>query len=240
MALPIGVLQPNGAFAYSCTGVDHCYGVNSWSGGTTGVSAWITANRLTCSGCGLNDFITNELWLATGSQQYWVEAGITTYNKATDTNPANTPRTSYFWADWRPGSQWYEHEMDQIPGADLGQYTYFEILKVSGANQFNVTVSGYSGYHAYGYSTDNTMGLPGIIQVGQELAGTAGASAPTAHYIYNQWFDSSSIPHYQGANGALNPSVYNSGATGPIVRSWAILPSSPNSYGGDLWTSCGC
>lgn len=71
-----------------------------------------------------------------------------------------------------------------------------------------------------------------FIEIGAELAGASGASAPTADFTYNQWRDSSAYNwHYQTGNG-LTPKVNN-----PPYGGWAVPPSG-SSTGGDWYTYC--
>jgi hypothetical protein len=41
---------------------------------------------------------------------------------------------------------------------------------------------------------------PDDINIGEELQGTSGASAPTAHYTYNVWEGTDNNTHYQTMN----------------------------------------
>lgn len=67
-------LRVNVVPLYSCGNgqTGHCYANQNWSGGTPGSRSSIFTNQIYSDDC----FVTNEMWLATPSRQYWVEAGM--------------------------------------------------------------------------------------------------------------------------------------------------------------------
>jgi hypothetical protein len=211
---------------YSCT--YHCYGINDWPGGPiNGSHTAVSVVQLSCtpgaSLCGQGWFIDNEMWLAqnTSCCSYWVEAGYSTYSNDHYTS------IDYFWADLRPGSSYYEHVLSTVPSGDYGNYANLTI-KRSSSSSFSVSISS-PNYSYSGSSTSNSM-TPNDINIGQELYGTIGASAPTAHYIYNQWIDTSNVSHYQTANGSIT-------SDSPPYAGWTTWPSS-SSTGGNMYTYC--
>jgi hypothetical protein len=214
---------------YACT--YHCYGYNDWPGGPiNGSVTYIKIVQLSCSftSCSNGPFIDNEMWLndltnPNGACPCFVEAGYTTIAGSHQT------RYDYFWGDNRPTWGIFFHDLAQIPAGDYGNYTQFYINR-SGSSSFQVYVAS-ANYNATQYSTSNSM-TPGDINIGSELYGTAGASAPTAHFIYNIWIDTSGVSHYQSVNGTLK---YLNGP--PPYRGWTTPPIYSSS-GGDLYTYC--
>jgi hypothetical protein len=181
------ILRPQ----YNCN--DHCYGIATTNiSGIRGVEVDMDISRISCN-CYNPSFVDNEVWLEASGGLYWVEVGYSTYSPTS---------VKYFWADFRPGSVYHEHNPSgNIPSNDYGTTGYFQIYP-SGTNAWFVLVDTQNTYW-YGYSTSNTMS-PSEIQMGQELAGTSGESAPyaafTQRYYINQNLDTVAI----GSNRTLS------------------------------------
>lgn len=73
---------------------------------------------------------------------------------------------------------------------------------------------------------------PNAIQIGQELTGSSGASAPTASFTSNRYADpGNSNFYYQGAD------AYTGTPASPPYDYWYILPSQ-STTGGEFRTYC--
>ncbi len=200
-------------FSYSCN--DHCYGRNVWPGNTRGGITTVDVNPM---GSG-NGFVTNEIWVDDPNSNHsesckssddipdcWIEAG---YASGGSNNGATE---YYFWADVRPCGcgGYHEHDSPQINTNDYGG-TANIVIEQGGASSctgYNsstwcIDVSGgYDGIS--GLSDPNTMHASSIF-IGQELVGTSDVYAPTAHFTYNNWVNSSGQPQYQTVDGNLDP-----------------------------------
>lgn len=190
---------------YSCgnaTSGTHCYAYadtnNSAFYNAKGATVKILVVQMQCSQCGGNPgttsgFVNNEMWFY-ASGYYWVEVGYLTQADAFHS------WEDYFWGDKRPvdcSTCVNYHDMGGIPSGDYNQYATFTIKRTS-SNSFHATVSSPNASKS-GDSTNNTMDVAGV-QMGQELAGNAGASAPNARYIYRSYWNSSGVSTSIGGN----------------------------------------
>ncbi len=203
LAAPTGCNDPAQA-SYSCSPT-HCYSINQWysstgyyaAAKTTMVVSHLFAQGNTC------DHINAEEWLSDfqGGHDYWVEEGLTSGN---DCVGGYCPIvTCYFWEDNRPGSSLIGHVMGAAQSSDWGNQATFQIAS-SGSGVWTVDVWAPS-QHDSDQSTSNSMS-PNNIEIGGEVAGTSGASAPTTYSQWNtyntgggsQYFNSDGTPHVQG------------------------------------------
>lgn len=226
------VFQTHPARAYDCS--SHCYGMNSWLGTTAGAVTDISVVPLQCpkASCwsvntGETAFITNEAWLtdrATGGN-WWVEAGYHTYAQASGVT------VDYFWADMRPLFYYALHDLGPVPQGDFGRTAEFVISSVGGCSPYTVGIAS-PNYYMYGQqSTDNAM-TPNDIDIGQELSGYGGPSAPRAYFTGSQWEDYNGNFNYQTLDGSL---YYNN----PPYVGWSSgHKPSQSTTGGQLWTNC--
>lgn len=206
---------------YSCGNANtrpHCYAQTNSQWPTfsefayaQGATVKILVVSMQCSQCGggttTSGFVDNEMWLIDGSG-YFVEAGYSTHS-----NPLQTYE-EYFWGDYRPADCSgciNQHPWGDVPSGDYNQYATFTI-KRSSSTSFHVTASSPHASKT-GDSTNNTMTVIGV-NMGQELAGNAGASAPYAHYIYRYYWNSSGVStaigtHYAVDHPASGPPYWN-------------------------------
>jgi hypothetical protein len=97
-------------------------------------------------------------------------------------------------------------------------------IKRSGSSSFHVTISSPNASKT-GDSTNNTMTVSGV-NMGQELAGNAGASAPYAHYIYRSYWNSSGVSKGVGTQYS------------PVDGAPPYWQQIPGTTVGDFETSC--
>jgi hypothetical protein len=179
----VTALSGCGGQGYSCgnPAENHCYGIVTWPGVSTGLSTAITAVSLT-SGDGL---VNDEAWLvddehSTSGAEYWVEAG-----EGTD----DTGSTNYFWAEDTPGSGYMSYELGPVEESDTrnGAFIAYSISQDAAvSNQWDITVSrAATGQMLYSVqSTQNSM-TPNKVDEGLELAGQQNAQAPFAFFSRN-------------------------------------------------------
>jgi hypothetical protein len=185
---------------------------------------------------GQTGFIDNETWLVdfdsytcanNAERACWVEAGYGTfYDYDTNTSP-----NIYFWADSRPLYLGYtEHPLYPVSSSDKNV-----IINIYTGSNYNWYVNMYPSYSQYyqEQSTDNEM-VPAHIELGQELQGTSGASAPTASFQFNGY--------YIGPADKLAFDYFTRGQdyseiSRPPYGRWVAVPDSQNS-GGEWITSC--
>jgi hypothetical protein len=233
------------ASTYSCGNgsAGHCYGQTSWSEQTQYFGAYVDLQEPTMncpSNCG--GFIDNEIWLIDSNSsgctsnsfgQCWVEAGYIAQSGQS---------TQFFWADSRPQTS-STFNLHILGDADpVGTTDHFMIVKDGRVSPqvFQVFVYNTSESTLYN-GTSVTSGTPmaaNAIHIGQELAGTQGASAGTADYTRNIWAVQSLGPEYvfwyrrETDEGSVR-------SDNPPFGSWAIDPSNPPPpEGGEFTTHC--
>jgi hypothetical protein len=191
------------ATSYSCGNLssNHCYANMYWPGGIQGEKTDILAEPINC---GCDGFLNAELWVQASSgcaPNCWVEAGLK--------NETGYGSTFSFWADQRPGGGYHNHYNNGITQGDIGHSITFFIYK-TGTNQWRVTKAhaGVNGCTSQcsadwtQYSTNNSM-VANYITLGDELAGSSGASSPDIHFTWNFYYNNSSwYPQGAGNPGA--------------------------------------
>lgn len=233
LSLSLLVTHAPPALAYSCgeptpdpTGQQHCYATVrrdapiTRTDGWLGASVAISVTDMTCSGCDAN-FIDNEMWLrgpdSSNNGRYWVEAG---YERIGNSGQV------YFWADWRPNSLFYGHQMGTVPAGDYYHNATFWIYRTPGwADRFSVQMISWTRSWT-GLSTDNWMQVLRT-DMGMELSGYSGAHAGTAFFTSR---------YYQ----ALNTYWY-------LLPAWRYgdperqdAPTQIFQNGSDFYTYCTC
>jgi hypothetical protein len=231
---------------YSCgnASAGHCYGQTSWSEQTQYFGAYVDLQEPTMncpSNCG--GFIDNEIWLidtnsaACKSNSFgecWVEAGYITQAGQ---------GTQFFWADSRPQTS-STFNLHILGNADpVGTTDHFMIIKDGRVSPqvFQVWVYNTSEstlYHGTSVTSNGNPMSGNQIHIGQELAGTQGASAGDAQYTRNIWAVQTLGPEYvfwynrQKDEGSVR-------SDNPPFASWSINPSNPPPpEGGEFTTHC--
>ena len=241
LAVCLSVVIGGRAFAYSCGNPSsgHCYGVAGWSEHPQyfGAYADIQIGHLHSTGGG---FVDDEIWLiddttpaCTGNPftMCWVESG---YIADQGSNQI------YFWADSRPmnSSTFNLHLLGSTDAA--GTTDHFMMIKDArgAAGIFQLWLYNDSLSTLYnGTSTSNTMNGDRIL-IGQELAGTSGASADNVNFTRNIWAVQVLGPEYVFW---YNRQIHNGGVTSnnPPFASWTINATSPPPpEGGQFTTHC--
>jgi hypothetical protein len=157
------------------------------------------------------------MWLVDGN--YWTEAGVTD-------QPSRASGNLLFYADNRAFWGYAEHFSNPLTSADYARYMQVDLVKTD--QGISVALSGLPNTSLYDVSANSIS--PKQIQIGLELTGTSGASAPRNGYVLNQWYNGS-VWTYQGNNGIANQT------NTPVNAYWTHYPSTPGSNGGQ-WTTC--
>jgi hypothetical protein len=240
--------------AYSCgtPSANHCYGTNVWSQSTEyfGAYADISQATLSCSsGCG--GFVDDEIWLVdydspqcntNDFSMCWVEAGT----NATDGN-----NRSYFWAEGRAGSgNTFNAHYFGTPDP-VGTVDHYMLIKDGRSNPNPYLIFIYNDSQSTLYSGTSTVAGTGgcggsdpaqmvgkTIIIGQELAGSSGASAGTANFTRNIWavqaLDAGYTFWYNAETAAGSVT-----SAAPPTASWTAAPGSPGApEGGQFTTRC--
>lgn len=225
--------SPAHATTYSCS--NYCYAKVEWysfSNGLSGLWTNINTQLLSCSSsCGR---IGNVTWLVQHSNtnctnfsqnQCWIEAG--------HVNLGDANKDHWYFADNRPGSgsgSYNEYFLGTIPSAEYGHTDNYSIKKNTGTNNWSVVMAGYTQTWS-GTSSNNSM-TPDRVDTGLELKGTSGASAASAPYNDNEYFDSSGNAHAESTTSIDKSMLSQSPASGSY--------STTSGTGGTLTTSCAC
>src|SRR2546423_1390575 len=190
--------------AYSCGNPSsaHCYGKASWSQRGEYFGAFTEAAQapLSCpSGCG--GFVDDEIWLidttssgctANSFGMCWVEAGSIAIDGS---------EPVFFWADARPTST-STFNLHLLGATDpAGTLDHYMIVKDGRASPQTFLVFIYTDSFSTLYNGVSSLqsGPPMSghrIDVGQELAGTTGASAGRANFVRNIWAVQALGPEY--------------------------------------------
>ncbi len=244
----IFILSAAACFAsnYSCgnASAGHCYGQTSWSEQTQYFGAYVDLQEpsMNCpSNCG--GFIDNEIWLIDSSStpcvansfgQCWVEAGYIAQSGG---------GTQFFWADSRPQSSSTFNLHIEGDADPVGTTDHFMIVKDGRVSPqvFQVFIYNTSESTLYNGTSKTSNGdtmAANAIHIGQELAGTGGASAGNAEYTRNIWAVQALGPEYvfwyqrEQDEGSVR-------SDNPPFGSWSISPSNPPPpEGGEFTTHC--
>jgi len=236
LALARVTINSQAALAYSCPAGFHCIADYDWYGGPiNGAETTVDVVHVSCSisSCSqANSFVDNELWdyqihTSQCSGQCRIEAGYTTGNYDSSIHTADV---LYFWEELKPNSTPMVHVYGFVPGQDFGHKATIKIYAEC-CNAFNVEIDGYS-QSWYATSTNNTMAVNDI-NIGQELAGSSGSTAPTAYFTNNIWIDRSGNSHYQYQDGN---GIQQQG--GPPPHLVVAVPPRLSPTGGSMYTYC--
>ena len=233
--------------AYSCGNESsgHCYGTNDWFGPSGsylgGGRTDIVVVTDSCSGCS-SSLVSTEMWVydnTSGETQYclsgecWIETGFVANTSIC--NP-NGWTECYFWADNRANGGFHVWALT-LPSDNYGHHTRFKIKNLDNSDWYisvNPLASSDGGFT--GYSTSNTM-YPQDEQMGQELGGTGGVTAPSTDFTNNEWADNLDNYYYQTKAGCSH-TPNHCFAYDPPYTNWYSTPNCCNN-GGDfqVWTS---
>jgi hypothetical protein len=209
---------------YNCGQVnnrDHCWtqlyiGFNPAVAGIRGFQTKVNVVSMNPG----DGFITDEFWLSGSNCSCWIETGY----KADQTGQY------YYWGQQAPGSSFGFTDLGPVTAADLGQWATFTIQQIS-PQSFSIEV--VTPTHSYVVTVNNSYlsdpNALAYVQVGQELAGTTGATANYAFFEYNKLFVGGSWSYITTA-GAIKQDA-------PPYGGWLGTPSSSNP-GGIFLTQC--
>lgn len=185
--------------AEACSLSSHCYGIAAGSAsGIDGDYVFITPS---CLSIPSGNFVTDELWLPSSGAAYWVEVGYLQLGSGLNVGGITTAGRYGFWADKRPGSQFYAHVLQTNPPLSAGAPA--EIYK-NGSSSWETYFNGY-----FGTSTSNTM-TPAYGEWGSE---TTSGSAHSLSTGTSAEYETGSSFH----SGIPNPSWES---TPPQTFSW--------------------
>jgi hypothetical protein len=179
--------------------------------------------------------LTDELWVRSADDlcrdgKCWIEVGIIA-------NAGYLPRneTHVFWADNRPNSTFFFHDLGPVQRAEYGKPIDLNIFFIR-TPPFPYGVSAVVcatqqgdcfSRILVGRSTSNTM-VPDSIDIGLELAGTTGANGPGAT------FESSRVDSTVGSKLIDQDGTVRQ--DWPAAVEWLTPPSAQ--HGGVLHTDC--
>jgi hypothetical protein len=237
---------------YSCgnsTG-SHCYGIATLPAALNGepnFRGFVTAVDAVPLNSG-NGEINNEIWVvqqgnpACGSianSQCWIEVGL---SAGADAGGCSLPsnETHIFWADNRPNQGFFCHDQGALQPQEFNQPVFLAIaIRPPEPNSYDVealTCTSTSGSGScprraiIGKSSNNAMAA-NLVEMGMELAGNSGASAPVTH------FNGSIAPNPNVIFGWTYVNVDGSVITNtPVKGGWSLTPST--NPGGSFFTSC--
>src|ERR1035438_5345135 len=179
---------------YNCWG-PHCYGTAAWDGQSPSVISLEATVKLVPLNGG-DGFVDDEVWVidrndtnCTNVTQNifnlcWIELGAVA-------GPAwfpNDSATHLFWAENRPTSPgnpsaFFFHTLANPSSGELSSHVDYAITRdarpVSGNGWIIAATTSSNQYVA---TTTNSMAPPASIEIGQELYGSSGASAPKADF----------------------------------------------------------
>lgn len=248
----------------------HCYGLVHWAAPRYyGAGMTLRTVSIVSPARGREDgnFVDNELWLvdasptcaSSGFRACWVETGYMS-------NFALPGEVNTFWAQGRPDGTLPVHFIVLTPMRLLPSpfYTSYEIIQRTGSS-FRITICCLHGVtngrldprHPFVAEVTDLPITPNRIDMGQELAGAGGGSAPRADYRYPMWWDalcaSGTPDEPSGPLGAVRGECGDGGesrfrvqdsdgtvvSSNPPAAGWLDLPSRATlSPGGEFVTQC--
>jgi hypothetical protein len=231
---------------YKCSD-NHCYGLTvlpAAQNGEPGFRGFVTTVNAVALNSGDGE-INDEIWVVDKNSagcggQCWIEVGLSAgANTGGCSLPSN--ETHVFWADNRPNQGFFCHDQGALQAQEFNQPVFLAIaVRPTDPNSFDVealtctstTGNGTCQRRAIiGTSTNNTMAATAI-EMGMELAGTNGASAPATN------FTGSLTPNPNVSFGwtflKLDGNILQNA---PVKGAWTTTPSTSNS-GGSFQTSC--
>lgn len=232
-ALPLTSCSNN----YNCSN-PHCYGVVSWDNQSPPVVLLEATVKLMPMHGG-DGFVDDEMWVVDRNDKNcsnysmcWIELGALA-------GPAwfNDKATHLFWAENRPtsggdGAGFFFHPLANPVGNELNSHVDYLITRdARPVNGNGWIVAATTSANQYIASMNNAMTPPKTVEIGQELYGTSGASAPIVD------FDATAI----GTSTTVwdNAEVTNDGTVSsdsPPIGYWQLSPSA--GAGGIFITRC--
>ena len=188
----------------SCTSTNHCYGVAF--GDLSGITGDAVTIEPSCLSTPSGNFVTDEVWLVDATAAHWIEVGYIQIGSGTNVGGLTTAGRYGFWGDDRPGSQLFNHVLQNNPPLSPGVGAQIQ------SNGHDSWASFFNGHE--GTSTANTM-TPNFGEYGSE---TTSASAESVSFGDNAV--------YQTASGWFTgvPGEPGSGTTAesPQTFSWQV------------------
>jgi hypothetical protein len=231
-----------GPTTYSCGGATggHCYGVVRVRPAVPkGVSTSLTAVAMN----GGDGHVSDEMWLVQdnnptcGGGQCWVEVGL----RAGIGCGGTVAGAEVFWADNRPNNGFFCHDLGALQPQEIGQPTFLVIaIRPLSPNTFDIealTCTSAAGPGAcprrifLSNSGNNSMAA-NAWNIGLEVSGSSGASAPNTSFDHNLVTDPQSPIGW-----AFLTTDGEALVSAPVGAGWTTRPSTSSS-GGSWFTSC--
>lgn len=183
--------------AEACTVSSHCYGeAYSSPSGIIGVYTYIQPS---CLGIPSGNFVTDEAWLSSSGNTYWVEAGYLQLGSGLNVGGIASAGRYAFFGDNRPGGGFHNHVLETNPpfGVDT------EIWKNTSSTWY-ANVDGVQGE-----STSDTMTSTTGIWGSETTSNTTHSLAAF-----------SSVEYYVGSTWHSGLSSWGTAANSPQTFSW--------------------
>lgn len=200
VAATVGWAGASASPAEACSFTNHCYGTTE--GTPSGIDGDYVNITPSCLGTPSGNFVTDELWLVSSSATYWVEVGYLQLGSGVNLGGITTAGRYGFWADQRPGSQFFAHVLQTNPSLSAGATA--EISK-AGSATYNAYFNGHSGT-----SRSNTM----TPQYGEWGSETTSASAHSLSVGDTAEYETGDAFH----SGVPSPRSW--GSNSPQIFSW--------------------
>jgi hypothetical protein len=143
----VGFGVATAATAQACSVAAHCYGETFES--PSGISGDFVIATPSCLSIPSGNFVTDEIWVTSSGNTYWVEAGYLQLGSNLSINGIPGAGRYGFWGDKRPGQQFVDHVLETNPSLSAGAVV--EIWRNS-STSWNTNFDGFPGL-----STGNTM-----------------------------------------------------------------------------------
>lgn len=216
-----------------------CRGVRYWNeNGVIGVSAEMTVQQLTCTGCDpYSYYIENQIWLdaSSGGVDYHIATGFY--------EGYQCPSECYFFEDDRPINggnytfhyEWNNSKSGLIPSGDYNQVVSFTIEQAEGTGAWSISVASPGLGVLNGTSTDNDM-VPSSVHVGMRALGNSTLANLGMNGVSFITYTQYELP---GPQWEFVTNTGNNLEDEPPFDSWWTDPASGN-HGGELGVQCAC
>jgi hypothetical protein len=185
--------------AQACTINSHCYG-EAWQS-VSGIAGDYMISTPSCLGIPSGNFVTDELWLTSSGNTYWVEAGYLQLGSGLNVGGIATAGRYGFWGDDRPGDGFHNHVLETNPSLSGGKDV--QIYKLS-SSSWSTEFDGH-----FGASESNTM-----------TAATAIYGSETTSNSAHSLFAGTDVEYKTGSTWHVGLPSPSTAATSPQTFAW--------------------